>query len=452
MNEIYKEKSSSDRAMELKAKIILANLGDSNAQNEIGLAYETGDHVQQDFDKAIEWHKLAADQGNLDSAFRIGRIYHFGLGDDQNFYEAAKWYEIASAGNHDLARVNLGLLYINGEGVAQDYKNAEDLFRAAAAQGTHDAQNNLGAMYSMGLGVSPNDEEAFKWYLLAAKQGNQKAQLSIGLMYKDGIGVPQNSEDAYRWLYESAVQGDDGAQLHLGWMLIQGDGVPENRQEGLEWLKASAGQGNEVAEARIAALNANDHSESEEFLLDDLFKLQPMVGTSDDGACWLLITVEELLWTNISVVTLGGMMRKTEKIECNTNEISDCSNLINRGFDEIQISRGSQSDGDDIILVPGDKVIIDWRSQQYQDQSFRGEWRMTYHALLDGKQWGYLGDLSDYYYGENEQVKEQVKSAKINIVDLADSDEETKKWYRNMIEEDCNQQFGNIPQKADDNL
>jgi len=72
--------------------------------------------------------------------------------------------------------------------------------------------------------------------------------------------------------------------------------------------------------------------------------------------------------------------------------------------------------------------------------------------FLDGKQWGYLGDLSDYYYGENEQVKEQVKSAKINIVDLADSDEETKKWYRNMIEEDCNQQFGNIPQKADDNL
>ena len=50
MNEIHKEKIASDRAMELKTKIILANLGDSNAQNEIGLAYETGDHVQQDFD------------------------------------------------------------------------------------------------------------------------------------------------------------------------------------------------------------------------------------------------------------------------------------------------------------------------------------------------------------------------------------------------------------------
>jgi TPR repeat protein len=261
MNEIHKEKSASDSAMELKTKIILANLGDSNAQNEIGLAYETGDHVQQDFDKAIEWHKLAADQGNFDSAFRIGRIYHFGLGDDQNFYEASKWYEIASAGNHNLARVNLGMLYINGEGVAQDYKYAEDLFRVAAAQGTHDAQNNLGAMYSMGLGVSPNDEEAFKWYLLAAKQGNQKAQLSIGLMYKDGIGVPQNSEDACRWLYESAAQGDDGAQLHLGWMLIQGDGVPENMQEGLEWLKASASQGNEIAQTRINSLDDTANNE-----------------------------------------------------------------------------------------------------------------------------------------------------------------------------------------------
>jgi TPR repeat protein len=261
MNYIDEEPSENDHSRELKAKLILANLGDPDAQSIVGHAYEDGDQVQQDFNKALEWHKLAAEQGNVDSAFRIGRIYDLGLGGQQSFSEAVKWYETASCGNHNPAKVNLGLLYVNGEGVIQDYKIAADLFRTAAVQGEHDAQNNLGAMYSMGLGVSPNDEEAFKWYFLAAEQRNQKAQISIGLMYKDGIGVQQNSEEACRWLHESAFQGDDGAQLHLGWMLIQGDGVPENMSEGLKWLKASADQGNEIAQSRINSIEVHDGNE-----------------------------------------------------------------------------------------------------------------------------------------------------------------------------------------------
>ena len=262
MNKNFEQVIEDDRAMIFKAQIILANSGDPDSQNIIGHSYEDGDGVQQDFGKALEWHKLAAQRGNFDSAFRIGRIYHFGLGVEQRFSDAVEWYGIASNGNHDLAKVNLGLLYINGEGVAQNYKIAEDLFRQAAEKGVHDAQNNLGAMYSMGLGVLTNNEEAFKWYFLAAMQGNQKAQLSIGLMYKDGIGVPQNSQDAYRWLHESAVLGDDGAQLHLGWMLIQGDDVPLDMQEGLKWLKASADQGNDLAQSRIDSLEFHESNEA----------------------------------------------------------------------------------------------------------------------------------------------------------------------------------------------
>jgi TPR repeat protein len=447
MNEIYKEKSASDRAMELKAKIILANLGDSDAQNEIGLAYETGDHVQQDFDKAIEWHKLAAEQGNSDSMFRLGRIWQYGLSGDSEFSIALKWYRMAADKGNSSALFNIGTLYLKGEGVSQDYNVAREMLELSAAKGDSDALHNLAYIYAQGLGVERNDEKALNFQLLAAEQGNKESQNILGWRYKDGDGVLPSDEEAYKWFYAAAAQGHVDAQCTLGWILLQGEGVNEDVAEGIKWLQSSADKGNNTASEILKS-----NSMQSKIILHDLLTLKPMVDESDDGTRWLMITVEELLWRDTSVVTFGGVMRKTEKIECNTNEISDCSNLINRGFDEIQISRGSQSDGDDIILVPGDKVIIDWRSQQYQDQSFRGEWRMTYHALLDGKQWGYLGDLSDYYYGENEQVKEQVKSAKINIVDLADSDEETKKWYRNMIEEDCNQQFANIPKKADDNL
>ena len=115
MNKNFEQVIEDDRAMIFKAQIILANSGDPDSQNIIGHCYEDGDGVQQDFGKALEWHKLAAQRGNFDSAFRIGRIYHFGLGVEQRFSDAVEWYGIASNGNHDLAKVNLGLLYINGK-------------------------------------------------------------------------------------------------------------------------------------------------------------------------------------------------------------------------------------------------------------------------------------------------------------------------------------------------
>jgi len=428
--------------MELNQLIILATTGDPNAQNSVGHAYEEGAGVEQDFDAALAWHNLAAMQGHVDSMFQIGRINQLGLTGESNFEEAEKWYRLALAKGHVLAKVNLGMMFVNGEGVSINYKLAENLFRDAAHQGSCDAQNNLGAMYSMGLGVTADDEQAFKWYFLAAEQGNQKAQLSLGLIYRDGIGVQQDYEKSIYWLRKSAIQGDDGAQLHLGLMLIQDEGLAENAEEGRWWLQTSAEQGNDIAKERMADMT----SESESPWLDDLFTLKPMVGLSDDGTCWLAITVEEFLWSKTCNVTLGGLMRQTQKYEFDSGRFSDRSEIVNWGFQEIQISRGVPLKvGEDIVISAGDQVIVDWRTQDYPNQSMHGESRMTYKALPDGNRWGYFGDFSDYYYGPIDEVHKAVKAAKLNIVSTSIANEEIKKWYRNLIETDPNQQLGDMP-------
>ena len=44
----------------------LAEAGDATAQNDIGIMYEYGLSVSQDYAEAIKWYRLAADQGYAD--------------------------------------------------------------------------------------------------------------------------------------------------------------------------------------------------------------------------------------------------------------------------------------------------------------------------------------------------------------------------------------------------
>ena len=74
----------------------LANQGDAEAQRNLGLMYDTGEGVPQNYAKALEWYTKSANQG------------------------------------YSQAQYNLGLMYKNGEGVPQDYTKALELFQKAA--------------------------------------------------------------------------------------------------------------------------------------------------------------------------------------------------------------------------------------------------------------------------------------------------------------------------------
>lgn len=419
-----------------------ANNGDVTATHELGMAYELGESIEQDFELALTWHKLAAEKGNVDSKFRIGRIFQFGLAGDPDYGEAVRWYQRAIAEGHLAAKVNLGRMYVAGEGVEQNYKAAEILFKDASFEGDRDAQNNLGCIYLGGLGTERDEVEAAKWFELSAIQGNQKAQLSLGIMYKDGTGIDPDYEQAYRWLHASADQGDDSAQLHLGLMLMTGEGVSEDQEQGYQLLKASADQGNELAIEALAVADKEDDFMAEPF--EELsFNLRPMVKTLEDGSRALWITVEELQWAASSNVILGGMMCEKEELEAPTKTLS-ASAVISHGFYEILKSRGvpeAVAASQDAELVPGDTVTIDWRVQTNPNQSFMGLWRMTYQAQPDGLGYRYLGDLADYFYGEDDKIKDLVKAEKLRLVEESSMDEGLKACYREMLETDFNQQI-----------
>ena len=86
---------------------------------------------------------------NLDAQYNLGLMYDNGEGVPQDYAEAVKWYRLAAEQGHAKAQYNLGLMYDNGEGVPQDYAEAVKWYRLAAEQGDAAAQTNLGCMYEM---------------------------------------------------------------------------------------------------------------------------------------------------------------------------------------------------------------------------------------------------------------------------------------------------------------
>ena len=291
--------------------------GCARAYYELGGLYSTGEGVEENKQKALEYCKKAGEMGFAEASMALGQAYR-GLGWNTGMQlpemsvdlEAArKYFELAIAGctccqrgcehsesswtaelaqsflrqmyeegklvaqsNMEMVRSyrtaadlkggerlheaqeRLGRMYCNGWGVSQSYEEAVRWFRMAADKGYDSAQFRLGDMYEHGLGVAQNNTEAVQWYQKAADQGLSDAQWRLGSMYRDGLGVTQSYVEAVHWYQTAADQGSAAAQFNLGFCYGYGCGVAQNVAEAARWYHKAADQGDDAAECRLGYL------------------------------------------------------------------------------------------------------------------------------------------------------------------------------------------------------
>ena len=211
--------------------------------------YELGNsyYEKKDYERAIEYFRLAAEQGHAGAQNRLGNCYKNGQGVRHNFIEAVRWYTKAAEQGHAFAQNNLGNCYYRGWGVERDYNEAVKWFRKAAEQGNVYAQYKLGVCYYNGQGVVQDYREAAKWYRKAAEQGNATAQNNLGNCYRNGWGLRQDYKEAVKWYRKAVEQGNDYAQYNLGLCYYDGRGVEKDDEEAVEWYRKAAEKGNEKA-------------------------------------------------------------------------------------------------------------------------------------------------------------------------------------------------------------
>lgn len=132
--------ANGNHRLALDVALLLAQMGDADAQCFCGKLYLAGDGTEKDLDKGVEWLTKAGEQGNEKAEHILGSLYFS--------------------------------LFAKGEDPGQNYIKSYHWFRKAAQRGDAEAQCKCGCLcFAMG-----EDDEARYWLEKAAAQGLQEAQ------------------------------------------------------------------------------------------------------------------------------------------------------------------------------------------------------------------------------------------------------------------------------------
>lgn len=147
--------------------------------------------------KARALLQAAADNGQSIPQYYIGVFYDRGWGVKQDYAKAAFWYRKAAAQGSAGAESGLSALYADGRGVPQDSAKAAYWRHKAAEQKIAETEYNIGITFETGKTDAQNYTQAASWFRKAASRGYAKARYHLGTLYEHGRGVPQNHTMAY---------------------------------------------------------------------------------------------------------------------------------------------------------------------------------------------------------------------------------------------------------------
>ena len=148
-----------------------------------------------DYDKALEFYKKAADMGSAEAMYYIANVYYNEDYDEYDVEKSAAWIKKSAEAGYAEAMGDLGLMYECGEGVEENLQLAKEWYIRGSKLGDSDSMNNLGSLYESEAKYSL----AINWYQKAADCGNDEAMKNLGMMYSYGKGVEENDDMARKW-------------------------------------------------------------------------------------------------------------------------------------------------------------------------------------------------------------------------------------------------------------
>ena len=129
-------------------------------------------HFDSQGQEASFWMDLAK-KGSAEAQYRLGNIYKDGEGVPQNFDTALKWFWLSADQQYVYAQISLGRMYKLGKGVPIDGGIALILFRLAAEKGNADAQSLLGSLYQFGPNIKQDLVRSLMWFIVSNNQNGK---------------------------------------------------------------------------------------------------------------------------------------------------------------------------------------------------------------------------------------------------------------------------------------
>lgn len=198
-----------------------AQAGDPNAQYTLASLYLDGTLAKDDWQQAMPWLLLAADQGHFEAQMQVAHALQTGHGIAKNEEQAFFWIKRAAEGHHPQAQVALGQCYLQGLGVAKNQTLAIQSFTDCARKGNSEAMYQLALIYLEPTAMQ-NLDEAQSLLNMAAEKGHALAMFTLARLYHEGTVIPKDDSKALYWYSAANSKDHPQAEYELAMLLLKG--------------------------------------------------------------------------------------------------------------------------------------------------------------------------------------------------------------------------------------
>ncbi|GHT54194.1 hypothetical protein FACS189446_3320 [Bacteroidia bacterium] len=153
----------------------LAEDGDAEANNAVGMMFKQGIGLKQMDEQALIYFQKAAEGGYAKAALNIALMYKYGHGVKQDYSKFIEWLEKAGEMGYEKAEYLLGYSFYKGQGKKQDYRTAFQYFEKGAEKGDATCIYMLSLCYYHGRGVERDTDKGKYWMEIAADKGLSRA-------------------------------------------------------------------------------------------------------------------------------------------------------------------------------------------------------------------------------------------------------------------------------------
>jgi TPR repeat protein len=233
------------------------------AMTLLGELYAQGWGIAQDLERAQDWYRLAAREGDPNALFALAMTAIEGRGRERDAQEGRALLDRGAPAGHPRAAYNLALLLLGSEDEA-DVERAAALMREAAEAEIPSAQHALGVLLAEGRGVEANRIASTAWFSRAARNGDVSGMVEFAIALFNGEGIAPDEAEAARWFREAAFRGNAIAQNRLARLHARGRGVAQDPVEAAAWhlMAASQGLADAWLDEELATLSEEEREEA----------------------------------------------------------------------------------------------------------------------------------------------------------------------------------------------
>lgn len=177
----------------------VAESGNVDAMNLLGVLYTTGTQVPRDTTMALYWFQKAIDGGSADAMDNLATMYLFGIGLSRDPVNALRWFARSAARGNVHSMYSFAVMAEKGLGTGRNLPLARAMYRRAAESGSTPAMVRVAEDYARGSGTKRDLVEACAWLQVALRSGlPEELQIAAFASLEDLEArlAPQRRDDA----------------------------------------------------------------------------------------------------------------------------------------------------------------------------------------------------------------------------------------------------------------